>query len=185
MQPTSSTKRPKSAKSCSKTTVSVGAIEATAAGDALTVYLTAFSCLAVNKSELEKRKELARLIRRRHESFMLHPDSSGPAAAAAPQQAKPRRAGIDEEADSTGSDLDDIDKQNNNYLARRSDKSPRVKTKSTSDQCEIEGSRIVPAAVAAAKNGGSRLRSMSDIRKDFQLGDIIDFVHKGVEVSLA
>ena len=30
----------------------------------------------------------------------------------------------------------------------------------------------------------SRGRSLSDIKKDFQLGDILEFVHKGLEVRI-
>jgi len=29
-----------------------------------------------------------------------------------------------------------------------------------------------------------RLRTISDIKRDFQLGDIIEFVHRGIEVIL-
>ena len=152
-----------------------------------------------NKSEIEKRKELARLIRRRHESFMLHPsnDAAGSIAACLP---KNKNTGINEE--DSDEDLEDIDKRNNNYLAQNSKgddsfrestepSTPtkrRVKTKSTSDECEIEGSgdkRVLSAEVTPSRAhlDSYRIRSISDIRKDFQLGDIIDFVHKGMEVS--
>ena len=142
---------------------------------------------------------------------MLHPSNE---TCVNRQANRHPRSDIDEEE----SDLDETDKQNNNYLSRtelnasdsttgstaatNSPSTPRVKTKSTSDEYENDDAKRVirsgksgdqtpssksPATrqrLDSSRNGATKLRSMSDIRKDFQLGDIIDFVHKGIEVSL-
>jgi len=34
-----------------------------------------------------------------------------------------------------------------------------------------------------AESSPSRPRTISDIKRDFQLGDVIDFVHQGLEVN--
>ena len=61
--------------------------------------------------------------------------------------------------------LNDIDKQNNNYLAS----SP---SKSDSKTDSVNSSLARP-------------RTLSDFKKNFQLGDIMEFVHNGLEVCLS
>lgn len=68
----------------------------------------------------------------------------------------------DEGSATKTNNIDDSDKKNNNYLSARLSK---------------EDAEAIDAM------DQTRSRSLSDIKRDFQLDDIADFVHKGLEVS--
>lgn len=78
-----------------------------------------------------------------------------------PEESHEQSAGAAQKT--TTNKIDDSDKKNNNYLSARL------------SQEDAE-------ALDAMEQ--SRARSLSDIKRDFQLGDIADFVHKGLEVCL-
>jgi len=112
------------------------------------------------KTEFEKQKDLARLKRLRKESFMLTP----------PPSSKSKNRFDDDFLH----ELDEIDRENNNYmqsdklqdadqqLTNRKDPSKRVYTLST-------------------ESSPSKPRTLSDLKRNFQMGDIMDFVHHGLE----
>jgi len=89
------------------------------------------------KNEMEKLKELARLKRLRHESFMLNP----------PSRFNSKREFDDELV----KELNEMGQKNGANLKEESPNRPRT---------------------------------ISDIKRDFQLGDIIEFVHKGMETII-
>ena len=95
-------------------------------------------------------------------------------------------------------ELDDIDKQNNNYLKSSSSSNYKSHTKNfepqylstavASDQndVQIDNSRrkLTFSADTSSQMNQSRLRTISDLKRDFQLGDIVEFVNRGIEVYL-
>ena len=122
---------------------------------------------AVAKSEFEKQKEMARLKRLRHESFMLNP----------PSRTGPKSLMYDE-GDELMKELVDIDEKNNNYM--------RNSINLNSEQLTINDlgkEKRSNTLMSQDLNSPGRPRTISDIKRDFQLGDIIDFVHKGMEVN--
>lgn len=126
-----------------------------------------------SKTQFEKAKELARLKRLRHESFMLNPPS------------KTTTLNIDN--DQLLNDLDDIDKRNNNYLKKSSDYLEQplsTAVVSKQNDIQIDQSRRKLTFSTENDSNSQRLRSLSDIKRDFQLGDIIEFVHRGIETII-
>lgn len=111
------------------------------------------------KTELQRQKDRARLQRLRLESFMLdppsHSSSNSSSSASLTSLSSPQ---IDTSDIETSKYLNDIDKQNNNYMSLAS-------TQKSSNNLDT-----------------TRARSVSDIKRDFQLSDICDFVNKGLEV---
>lgn len=99
-------------------------------------------------------KDLARLRRLRKESFMLNPS--------------PNTKSISRcfESDELLKELDEVDLKNNNYKLDKSQ---------TTNAEEIYSLK--------AENSPNRPRTLSDLKRDFQLGDIIDFVHQGMNVN--
>lgn len=95
-------------------------------------------------------------------------------------------------------ELDDIDKQNNNYLKSSSSSNYKsltnnfepqyLSTAVASDQndVQIDTSRrkLTFSADTCSQMNQSRLRTISDLKRDFQLGDIVEFVNRGIEVYL-
>lgn len=81
-------------------------------------------------------------------------------------------------------DLDEIDKQNNNYINQASKKDyvygTDLSTAVPNNQNDVQIDQSKRKLVFP--DSASRLRSISDIKRNFQLGDIIDFVHRGIEV---
>lgn len=152
----------------------------------------------INKSEYEKRKRLAKLTRLRHESFLLNPPphqkrsrttnnelSDGDAlsieeldsiAASRESSESSSSAGDEDTYADVNQELDDIDKQNNNYLGAASSVKKNPPTPATKRHLKNQTHEISDPA--------ARMRSMSDIRRDFQLGDVIDFVQKGVQTII-
>ena len=116
------------------------------------------------KSEFEKQKEMARLKRLRHESFLLNP----------PSRTGPKNLVYDE-GDELMKELVDIDEKNNNYM-RNSINLNTEQQVSNNDLAKEKRSNTLMSQ--------DRPRTISDIKRDFQLGDIIDFVHKGMEVMI-
>ena len=118
------------------------------------------------KSEFEKQKDLARLKRLRRESFMLTPPRS------------PSSRSQSRFDDDLIRELDEIDRENNNYMQNANEK-----------QTEVVGGAIKrnengsSGVYSLAEGSPSRPRTISDIKRDFQLGDVIDFVHQGLEVN--
>jgi hypothetical protein len=64
--------------------------------------------------------------------------------------------------------IDDSDIQNNNYLSIKNETKPTITNKNNNNNNSDESSL--------------RARSLSDIKRDFELGDIMEFVHNGLEV---
>jgi len=114
------------------------------------------------KSEHQKQKDRARLHRLRLESFILdppsHSSSNSSSSASLTSLSSPQ---IDTSDIEPSKYLDDIDKQNNNYMSPAS-------TQKSSSNLDIT----------------TKQRSYSDIKRDFQLSDICDFVHKGLEAII-
>jgi glycerol-3-phosphate O-acyltransferase 3/4 len=104
------------------------------------------------KTELEKRKELARLKRLRKESFMLSPPSSQT---------------LNRNDDKLLKELDEIDRENNNYLEYK-------------QNVDVKENNVQNRVHTLSENS-VRPRTISDIKRDFQLGDIMEFVHEGLE----
>ncbi len=132
------------------------------------------------KTQFERQKELARLKRLRQESFMLNP---------------PSKSITETDENELLKELDEIDKKNNNYLKPPlSTSSYKLQSNSSEGQqlstavfnkqndVQIDLSRRKFTSDVSTLNG--RLRTISDIKRDFQLGDIIEFVHRGIEVIL-
>ena len=132
------------------------------------------------KTQFERQKELARLKRLRHESFMLNPPSK-------------KITEVDE--NELLKEFDEIDKKNNNYLKPASSyklqsNSPEIQQLSTAvfnnqNDVQIESSRRKLTYSSDVTNLNGRSRTISDIKRDFQLGDIIEFVHRGIEVIIS
>lgn len=131
------------------------------------------------KTQFERQKELARLKRLRHESFMLNPPSK-------------KITEVDE--NELLKEFDEIDKKNNNYLKPASSyklqsNSPEIQQLSTAvfnnqNDVQIESSRRKLTYSSDVTNLNGRSRTISDIKRDFQLGDIIEFVHRGIETII-
>ncbi len=116
------------------------------------------------KSEFEKQKELARLKRLRKESFMLTPPRS--------PISRHQNRFDDELVD----ELDEIDRENNNYMQHNQADAGNVRNRK--DNSSSSG------LYSLSESSPSRPRTISDIKKDFQLGDVIDFVHQGLQVKI-
>ena len=86
-------------------------------------------------------------------------------------------------------ELDEIDKQNNNYINQKktttfidnSDLSTPVLNTQNDVQVDQSKRKLVYDSTTSQQ---TRMRSISDIKRIFQLGDIVDFVHRGIEVNL-
>lgn len=107
------------------------------------------------KNAFEKAKDLARLRRLRKESFMLNPSLNT------------KSTSRSFENDELLKELNEVDLKNNNYK--------RDKSQSTN------GDEIYSLS---EENGPNRPRTLSDLKRDFQLGDIIDFVHQGMNTII-
>lgn len=114
------------------------------------------------KSEFERQKELARLKRLRKESFMLSP----------PLRQRKSENNLINEDDLM--DLEEIDKQNNNYMQSVKLEKSEVSKEETTKRIRLPSS----------ETSLNRPRTISDIKRDFQLGDVIDFVYKGMETII-
>jgi len=123
------------------------------------------------KSEFEKQKDLARLKRLRKESFMLTPPRS------------PTSRNHSRYDDDIIRELDEIDRENNNYMQHdlvTNEKQPPEDLSGVKNRKETSSSGVY----SLSESSPSRPRTISDIKRDFQLGDIIDFVHQGLETII-
>lgn len=118
------------------------------------------------KSAVEKRKDLARLKRLRKESFMLTPPSS-------------KTTGSSRyDGDDLIKELDEVDRENNNYMKQLTDVDQPLESNTFKDE---SSKRLY---TLSDSNSPARPRTISDIKRDFQLGDIMDFVHQGMETII-
>jgi len=108
-----------------------------------------------SKTQFEKRKELARLQRLRKESFMLTPPSLS------------RNKSTSKFDDDLIKELDEVEKEHYNNSINQNIDTNEKEAKS------VSFSETSP-----------RPRTISDIKRDFQLGDIMEFVHKGLETII-
>jgi hypothetical protein len=111
-------------------------------------------------NETEKEKEIDRLKLLRLESFMLKPPS---------KQTPP---------------LSDTDKQNNNYLAAK--KPDLSDLKESSGDSGRGGSNSESSSTSSSNqlhSSYSECDLVKNIKRDFECGDIIEFVHNGLSVS--
>jgi len=110
-------------------------------------------------NDIEREKQLAKLQRLREEQFKLKPSSSMSISTNKSQSQK-----------NVTSELDQLDKENNNYLTKSSDDSSSL-------------SAHVPSSISS-EDLVARARSLSDIKRDFQFGDVIDFVNRGLQTII-
>lgn len=87
-------------------------------------------------------------------------------------------------------ELDEVDKQNNNYINQSSTKKKYIDNADLSkavvnnqSDIQIDQSKRKLMFASDVASSQSRLRSISDIKRNFQLGDVIDFVNRGIEVN--
>jgi hypothetical protein len=145
-------------------------------------------CMVEGKSEFERQKEIAKMKRLRHESFLLNPKQLN---------------NLDEELNK----LDETDVQNNNYLSSSTTQPtaasyvtgavPNIPEKileqekeesfeesthfSANDRKRTISDSSTVSTSPSTSSKPVRYRSLSDIKRDFELSDVIQFVHNGLE----
>ena len=112
----------------------------------------------------------------RREQFMLNPPSSNH-----------RNHSITD--DKLDLQLDEIDKQNNNYI-------PSSSSSSSSSSSNTSNNINTNLDLSSSSNNQHTLnksnddtleirsRSLSDMKRDFQVYDVVDFVNKGLQVKI-
>lgn len=153
------------------------------------------------KDEFERRKELAKLKRLRLESFMLKPPSLAKNESQNNLSTNGRSKLVINE------DLNEYDKQNNNYLFKQSVNNHNELNENDDDDSEykqLNGHILIDQEssdeseneqiaeldksdqkqLKPVKSTPVKERRLSDMKRDFELSDVIDFVHKGLETII-